>query len=92
MKLPKPTPVNFDEMNHVLNLYVIRDTMADEDSPIFSAVNDGVAARQLKALENKALYSNELQLFHVGKHNLTKGTIVMNERTELYTPKEQENA
>lgn len=55
-------------MNTTMHLYVIYDRVAEESSPIFEAINDGVAVRSCRAMPQftKPELRGEFQLLHVG--------------------------
>lgn len=49
-------------------LYVVRDRVADEASPIFSAKNDGIASRMAQnMIKNVGMFiTDDYKCFHVG--------------------------
>lgn len=50
-----------------VNLYVIKDTVAEECGPVFSAINDGVAIRQLCILMHDVFNVADYLLLCVGR-------------------------
>lgn len=52
----------------MVNLYSIKDILAEEYGPIFEAKNDAVATRSYKQLvEKNKLNTSEFVLYYVGK-------------------------
>jgi len=51
----------------IVNLYVIKDKVADELGPIFEAKNDAVAARNYRSVLKKAAFPTDYILLKVGR-------------------------
>lgn len=56
-----------------MNLYVVRDIVADQSGPVFEAVNDGVAARQYRAIVKDAENPADYQLLCIGRVDRSTG-------------------
>lgn len=52
--------------NGKLELYVIKDIVADDLGPVFQAVNEQVALRQYKQLMSKAIDVRDFELWRIG--------------------------
>lgn len=48
-------------------IYVINDRLANENGPVFQAVNDAVALRQFTQVLEKTKYPEDYKLFCVGE-------------------------
>ena len=63
-------------MEMKMNLYVIRDLVADECGPVFEANNDAVAVRNFKNLLQKdGVYPEDYELLLVGNINRKIGEV-----------------
>lgn len=59
-----------------MNLYVVYDRVAEESGPIYEAVNDGVALRQFRRLQEKMQTDpSEHWLMHIGYYDNKKNTV-----------------
>ena len=67
-----------DFRDYHVNLYTIRDRMADETGNLFEAVNDAVAIRQYKHLlnQNPHAKSEDYQLLKLGSYNNKRISLV----------------
>lgn len=57
---------NVDKLYINAELYVVRDSVADEIGPVFQAKNANVALRSYRALMKDVLNPDEYKLFRVG--------------------------
>lgn len=58
-------------VEQVVNLYVIKDIVADDIGPVFSAKNDGVAVRQYRAVVKSVTNPAEYELYCIGNVSQT---------------------
>ena len=60
----------------IAKLYVVRDWVADEVGPVFTAKNDGIAIRQTCQLLHGCIDVNDYALFQVGTIDTEKMEIL----------------
>ena len=58
-----------------VNLYVIRDKVAESSSMPFSAVNDGIAKRQYNNLVKDVVSPDDFELWQVGTYDDTSDSL-----------------
>lgn len=59
----------------MMNLYSIRDQVAEQFGPVFVAINDGVATRQFADVLKNIEYPAEYDLYILGKFDFEDGRI-----------------
>lgn len=59
------------------NVYVIYDKVAEEAGPLFEAVNDGVAVRQMCQSMRNVENPDDYSLFHVGEITRETGQVCL---------------
>jgi len=58
------------------NLYTVSDSIAEDNGPIFQAVNSGVAIRQYRSILESTKYPQDFKLFHVGTWDSEKMELI----------------
>jgi len=71
----------------MINLYSIRDGLAEEFGPVYQAKNHGVASRNYRNLmkQNSIENGSEFKLFMVGQFDPETGGILVNDPIEINT-------
>lgn len=65
----------------IFNVYTVRDTVAQESGPIFTAKNDAIAFRQFSNILKETTTPKDFQLIYLGKYNTEIGKIYADEPT-----------
>lgn len=59
-----------------INVYSIRDTVAERFGPLFEALNDAVAVRNFKAVISKTMYEGDFILYKLAEYDSEMGYIM----------------
>lgn len=81
----KNKKLKLEEINRPMNIYSIYDVASEMHSPIFEAVNDRTALREVRALIEKMdeTSKRDFKLFYVGITNKRTGVIDQDDIREV---------